>query len=329
MNAPQSHEALAKERAKAKREPEGVAGLCEALCDEPDCRHRVPEDLVGESADKSAGVAASVDAAGSAFSLTGVSIGYGSRTIVANCNLEIPQGKVTTIIGPNGCGKSTLLGALSAVNPYEGSILLNPGGHGVSVGQAQELSKMKRKDRARLVSLLAQSPSAPEGLTVAELVSRGRHPHQRWFARWSDADQAAIDWAMQSAGVSDLADRHLEALSGGQRQRAWIAMVLAQEAPIMLLDEPTTYLDISHSVEVLRLVRQVNDLSGATVVMVLHDLNLAIRSSDHLIVMKSGAVQATGRPSEVITPELLREVFDLDAMVGQCPVSGAPMVVPR
>ena len=254
-----------------------------------------------------------------AFSLTKVSVGYGAKTIVHDVDLTIPHGKVTTIIGPNGCGKSTLLGALAGINAYRGHIEID----GIPA------KSLQRHERAQKVSLLAQAPSAPDGLTVAELVSRGRHPHQRWFSRWSPEDERAVEWALNKAGVWEFATLPLDELSGGQRQRAWIAMSLAQGSPIMLLDEPTTYLDIAHSVEVLRLVKELNRTQGATIVMVLHDLNLAIRSSDHLIVMKDGAVLASGAPTDVVSSELLAQAFDLDALIVSCPVTGGPLVIPR
>ncbi|MBF6338913.1 ABC transporter ATP-binding protein [Nocardia abscessus] len=249
----------------------------------------------------------------------GVTLGYGDRVVVDGLSLTIAPGVVTTVIGPNGCGKSTLLRSLGRLlRPREGRVLLD--------GKA--ISTMKTKDVARIVGMLPQSPVAPEGLTVADLVTRGRHPHQSWFRQWSGTDESEVTTALAQTGIADLADRALDELSGGQRQRAWISMALAQGTDILLLDEPTTYLDLAHSIEVLDLVDRLHADLGRTVVMVLHDLNLAIRYSDQLVVMRDGRVVAAGAPEEVMSVELLREVFDLDATVLEDPVSGRPMIVP-
>ncbi|WP_159848851.1 ABC transporter ATP-binding protein [Nocardia sp. CY41] len=248
-----------------------------------------------------------------------VTLGYGDRVVVDGLSLNITPGVVTTVIGPNGCGKSTLLRSLGRLlRPRDGRVLLD--------GKA--ISTMKTKDVARIVGMLPQSPVAPEGLTVADLVARGRHPHQSWFRQWSGTDETEVTTALEQTGIADLADRPLDELSGGQRQRAWISMALAQGTDILLLDEPTTYLDLAHSIEVLDLVDRLHADLGRTVVMVLHDLNLAIRYSDQLVVMHAGRVVAAGAPGEVVSVELLREVFDLDATVLEDPVSGRPMIVP-
>ncbi|KSZ57336.1 ABC transporter [Rhodococcus pyridinivorans KG-16] len=248
-----------------------------------------------------------------------ISLGYGERLIVDDLDLSIPTGVVTTVIGPNGCGKSTLLRALSRLlKPRTGTVLLD--GH--------DITTMRTREVARVLGMLPQAPVAPEGLTVADLVSRGRHPHQSWFRQWSSDDEDEVAIALDRTGIADLADRPIDELSGGQRQRAWISMALAQGTDILLLDEPTTYLDLAHSVEVLDLVDRLHSELGRTVVMVLHDLNLAVRYSDHLVVMKDGRVVASGVPSEVISVELLREVFDLDASVIDDPVSDRPLIVP-
>ncbi|WP_039797865.1 ABC transporter ATP-binding protein [Nocardia araoensis] len=248
-----------------------------------------------------------------------VTLGYGDRVIVDGLSLTIAPGVITTVIGPNGCGKSTLLRSLGRLlRPREGRVLLD--------GKA--ISTMKTKDVARIVGMLPQSPVAPEGLTVADLVARGRHPHQSWFRQWSGTDESEVTTALEKTGIADLAERPLDELSGGQRQRAWISMALAQGTDILLLDEPTTYLDLAHSIEVLDLVDRLHADLGRTVVMVLHDLNLAIRYSDQLVVMHDGRVVAAGAPGEVVSVELLREVFDLDATVLEDPVSGRPMIVP-
>lgn len=249
----------------------------------------------------------------------GVRLGYGDRIIVDDLDLTIPTGVVTTVIGPNGCGKSTLLRSLARLlTPRAGTVLLD--GH--------DITTMRSRDVARVLGLLPQAPTAPEGLTVADLVARGRHPHQSWFRQWSSTDEDEVGAALAHTGIADLGDRRLDELSGGQRQRAWISMALAQGTDILLLDEPTTYLDLAHSVDVLDLVDRLHSELGRTVVMILHDLNLAIRYSDHLVVMKSGRIVAAGAPAEVISVELLREVFDLDAAVIDDPVSDRPLIVP-
>ncbi|QXN95659.1 ABC transporter ATP-binding protein [Nocardia iowensis] len=248
-----------------------------------------------------------------------VKLAYGDRVIIDGLSLDIAPGVITTVIGPNGCGKSTLLRSLGRLlRPQHGRVLLD--------GKA--ISTMKTKDVARVIGMLPQSPVAPEGLTVADLVARGRHPHQSWFQQWSATDEAEVMTALAQTGIAELADRALDELSGGQRQRAWISMALAQGTDILLLDEPTTYLDLAHAVDVLDLVDRLHAELGRTVVMVLHDLNLAIRYSDELIVMRDGRIVAQGRPADIIDVALLREVFDLDASVLPDPVSGRPMVVP-
>ncbi|MFC9362209.1 ABC transporter ATP-binding protein [Rhodococcus sp. NPDC057014] len=248
-----------------------------------------------------------------------LSLGYGDRIIVDHLNLEVRTGVITTVIGPNGCGKSTLLRALGRLlKPRNGSVLLD----GKAIGS------MRTKDVARTLGMLPQAPVAPEGLTVADLVARGRHPHQSWLRQWSSDDEGEVAEALALTGVSDLADRPVDQLSGGQRQRAWISMALAQGTDILLLDEPTTYLDLAHSVEVLDLVDRMHEELGRTVVMVLHDLNLAIRYSDQLIVMRDGTIVASGAPKDIISAELLLEVFGLEAAVIADPVSDRPLVVP-
>ncbi|MEU6580236.1 ABC transporter ATP-binding protein [Nocardia sp. NPDC046763] len=248
-----------------------------------------------------------------------ITLGYGERVIVDGLSVRIEPGLITTVIGPNGCGKSTLLRSLGRLlRPRSGRVLLD--------GKA--ISTMKTKDIARIVGMLPQTPVAPEGLTVADLVARGRHPHQSWLRQWSADDEAEVTAALEQTGIGDLADRTLDELSGGQRQRAWISMALAQGTDILLLDEPTTYLDLAHSLEVLDLVDRLHDDLGRTVVMVLHDLNLAIRYSDRLIVMHAGRIVAQGVPADIIDAELLREVFGLRAEVLEDPVSGRPMIVP-
>ncbi|MFI8973779.1 ABC transporter ATP-binding protein [Nocardia asteroides] len=248
-----------------------------------------------------------------------VSLGYGERVIVDELSIEIAPGVVTTVIGPNGCGKSTLLKSLGRLlRPRAGQVVLD--------GKA--ITSMKTKDVARVIGMLPQTPVAPEGLTVADLVARGRHPHQSWLRQWSADDETEVAAALAQTGIADLAERTLDELSGGQRQRAWISMALAQGTDILLLDEPTTYLDLAHSLEVLDLVDRLHAEFGRTVVMVLHDLNLAIRYSDELVVMSAGRIVAQGKPADIVSAELLAEVFGLEATVLTDPVSGRPMIVP-
>ncbi|MEU0838228.1 ABC transporter ATP-binding protein [Streptomyces sp. NPDC005962] len=248
-----------------------------------------------------------------------LTLAYEDRTVVDGLDLVIPDGEVTVIVGPNACGKSTLLRALGRLlKPRGGAVLLD----------GTDLARIPTKKIAQTVGLLPQTPVAPDAITVADLVSRGRQPHQHWWQQWSAEDERAVGEAMERTDVTALADRLVDELSGGQRQRVWIAMALAQETGLLLLDEPTTYLDIAHQVEVLDLIRQLNHERGRTVVAVLHDLNQAARYADHLIAMKAGRVVARGRPSEVVTAELVREVFGLESVVVPDPVTGSPLVVP-
>ncbi|MEU1852255.1 ABC transporter ATP-binding protein [Streptomyces sp. NPDC019990] len=247
-----------------------------------------------------------------------VTVGYGARTVIENLDVAIPSGVVTTIIGPNGCGKSTLLRTLSRLlKPARGTVVLD----------GDDIGRLRTRDVAKKLGLLPQAPVAPEGLTVSDLVARGRHPHQSWLRQWSSDDAAVVERALAMTGVLDLADRPVDSLSGGQRQRVWISMTLAQGTDLLLLDEPTTYLDLAHAIDVLDLVDDLHE-SGCTVVMVLHDLNLAVRYSDNLVVMRAGSVLAQGHPREVITAELLREAFGLRAQVVDDPVSDRPLIVP-
>ena len=248
-----------------------------------------------------------------------LTVGYGDEPVVHDLTLAVRDGRVTTIIGPNGCGKSTLLRAMARLlRPSSGSVLLD----------GRPVHRVHTREVARRMALLPQSPVAPEGLLVRDLVGRGRHPHQRWFSQWSPEDERIVELALELTDTAGLRDRPLDQLSGGQRQRAWIAMTLAQETELLLLDEPTTYLDLAHQVEVLDLVARLNRERDRTVVMVLHDLNLAARYSDVIVVMNDGAVVAEGTPGEVFTPELLAETFGLDAAVLPDPRTGLPIVVP-
>ncbi|MFF0449108.1 ABC transporter ATP-binding protein [Streptomyces sp. NPDC004609] len=249
----------------------------------------------------------------------GLTLAYEDRTVVHELDLAVPDRKVTVIVGPNACGKSTTLRALGRLlKPRGGSVLLD----------GRELAKTPTKKIAQSIGLLPQSPVAPEAITVADLVSRGRQPHQAWWKQWSEEDERAVSDAMERTDVGALAERPVDELSGGQRQRVWIAMALAQETDLLLLDEPTTFLDIAHQVEVLDLVRRLNHERGRTVVAVLHDLNQAARYADHLVAMKEGRIVAEGRPEEVVTAALVREVFGLASVVVPDPVTGSPLVVP-
>jgi iron complex transport system ATP-binding protein len=249
-----------------------------------------------------------------------ITLAYGDRLVVEELALEVAPGRITAIVGANGCGKSTLLRALARLlSPTSGQIVLD----GV------ELNSRPTKEIARLIGLLPQSPIAPEGIVVSDLIGRGRHPHQRVFARWSRADDEAVAAALDATGIADLADRPVDELSGGQRQRVWIAMALAQATDILLLDEPTTFLDVAHQIEVLDLLADLNRARGTTIVMVLHDLNLAARYADEIVAVCRGRVHAIGSPGSVVTAELVSEVFGLDSEVIPDPLTGKPLVLPR
>ncbi len=249
----------------------------------------------------------------------GLGLGYGDRLVVEGLDLEVPTGAFTAIIGPNACGKSTLLRSLVRLQPVrEGRVELD----------GRRLAEWKGKEVAKELGFLPQSSTAPEGIRVEGLVRRGRYAHQSVLGSWSPADEVAVAEAMQAAGVAELAHRLLSELSGGQRQRVWIAMVLAQQTPILLLDEPTTFLDIAHQYELLRLLHGLV-AAGRTVVAVLHDLNQACRFADHLVAMREGRVIARGTPVEVITAETVQRVFGMAAVVVPDPVTGTPMVVPE
>ncbi|NSY46260.1 ABC transporter ATP-binding protein (plasmid) [Agrobacterium tumefaciens] len=248
-----------------------------------------------------------------------VTLRYDERTISRNLSVAIPDGSLTVIVGPNACGKSTLLRALSRLlAPSVGQIILD----------GRSITDLAVKEVARCLGLLPQSSVTPGGITVADLVARGRYPHQSFFRQWSKADEEAVVKAMQATRVTDLSDRLVDELSGGQRQRIWVAMLLAQETPILLLDEPTTFLDIAHQIELLDLLADLNR-HGRTVVAVLHDLNHACRYASHLIAMKDGAIVAEGKPSAIVTEKLVEDVFGLPAVIISDPVSGTPLIVPK
>lgn len=252
------------------------------------------------------------------YTVEGVRLGYGKEPVIDGLHTRVPAGSFTAVIGPNGCGKSTLLrGLANLLSPMGGAIRLD----------GRSLGDMNPKEIARIVGLLPQSASAPEGIGVRELVSRGRFPHQNMWHVTSEADDAAIDSALLRTHTMELAERRVGELSGGQRQRVWAAMLLAQEPEILLLDEPTTYLDIAHQVDFLDLFAQLN-ADGATIVAVLHELNLAARYADHVIAMKAGRIVAEGPPRDVVTAEMLHEVFGLRGVVIEDPETGGVLVVP-
>lgn len=257
--------------------------------------------------------------AGSDLRAEQLSLAYDERLISKDLSVQIPDGRITVIVGANACGKSTLLRGLARLlKPRAGAVLLD--GH--------DIHRLPTKQVATRLGILPQQPIAPEGITVSDLVARGRNPYQRFFRQWSDADEDAVDRALHATRTADLADRSVDELSGGQRQRVWIALALAQDTPVMLLDEPTTFLDLAHQVEVLDLLAELNECDGRTIVLVLHDLNLACRYADHLIAMKDGRIVAEGTPDTVITGEVVADVFGLHARIVPDPVTGTPLVIP-
>ncbi|WP_334152928.1 ABC transporter ATP-binding protein [Microbacterium sp.] len=256
-----------------------------------------------------------------AFDIRGLSAGYPhGRAISVDLDLTIERGSFVAIIGPNACGKSTLLRTIARLLPaLSGAVLLD--GRDIRTRGAKEL--------ARELGLLSQSAEAPDGMRVADLIARGRYPHRRPFSAWSADDEQAVRNAMERTSVVDLADRPVDELSGGQRQRVWLAMALAQETEVLLLDEPTTFLDITHQLDMLDLFRAINQEQGATVVAVLHDLNQAARYADRIVAMRDGEIVGAGTPDEVLTPDVMRRVFDLECTVIADPETGTPLIVPR
>lgn len=247
-----------------------------------------------------------------------ISVGYGDRYIVENISIEIPDKQITAIIGPNGCGKSTFLKAVTRIIPHQSGTVLLDGSH---------IAKTDTKTLARKMAILPQTQDSSGGLTVGELVSYGRFPYQKGFGRLTKKDYEAIDWALEATGTADYKYRPVSALSGGQRQRAWIAMALAQETDIIFLDEPTTYLDMAHQLEVLELLQKLNQEQGRTIIMVLHDLNQAARFADYIIALKDGKVVKAGGSEEVIRKDVLEEVFHIDAEIGIDPRTAKPMCI--
>ncbi|MEC2054933.1 ABC transporter ATP-binding protein [Peribacillus psychrosaccharolyticus] len=254
-----------------------------------------------------------------AITTQSLSLGYGGELIIKELNIEIPKGEITVFIGGNGCGKSTLLRAVARLlKPNSGTVLLD----------SNNIAKMATNEVAKKMSILPQSPSAPEGLTVYQLIKQGRYPYQNWLKQWSKEDEEKVHRAMEATNLTELKDQYVEALSGGQRQRAWIAMTLAQDTDIILLDEPTTYLDMAHQIEILDLLFELNEKENRTIVMVLHDLNLACRYAHHLISIKDGEIYAQGKPEDVITAALVQEVFGMACQITYDPLFGTPMCIP-
>ncbi|MBN8637512.1 MAG: ABC transporter ATP-binding protein [Anaerolineae bacterium] len=248
-----------------------------------------------------------------------LSLSYdGGTHVIHDLNLTLNRGSITALVGPNGCGKSTLLRGLSR--------LLKPA-HGAVYLDGQNVHAMKAKDLARQLGILPQAPTAPDGLTVHELVAQGRYPHQSWLKQWSAEDEEIVAHALDQTNLTLFADRAVDTLSGGQRQRAWIAMALAQQTDVLLLDEPTTYLDLAHQIDVLDLLAELNE-EGRTIIMVLHDLNQAARYADTIIALRGGQIIAQGAPDKVIVPETILQVFGLEADVVRDPVTGTPLCVP-
>ena len=248
----------------------------------------------------------------------GISVGYQQNVIISTMDVQIPKGKITSIIGPNGCGKSTLLKALSRMLPIKsGEIVLD----------GKRISEMHTGEIAKKMAILPQAPQAPAGLTVSELVAYGRYPHQKGFGKLHKEDRQIIHWALEITHMEEFADRNIEALSGGQRQRAWIAMALAQDTPVILLDEPTTYLDMAHQLEVLELLEDLNRKQKKTIALVIHDLNLAARFSDWMIAMRKGKMMYKGTPEEIMTEKMMADVFSLKAYIKEDPWAKKPMCV--
>ncbi|PED10263.1 ABC transporter ATP-binding protein [Bacillus pseudomycoides] len=247
-------------------------------------------------------------------------LSYGETTIINELNLEIPKGKITIFIGSNGCGKSTLLRSLARLlKPTSGDILL----------EDKAIQNMQTKQIARQMAILPQGPQAPEGLTVLQLVKQGRYPYQTWLKQWSEKDEEMVQKALAATGMTEFAERDVHALSGGQRQRAWIAMTLAQDTDIILLDEPTTYLDMTHQIEVLDLLFELNETEQRTIVMVLHDLNLACRYADNIVAIQDKQIYAQGKPEEIVDCKLVRDVFRMDCQIITDPLFGTPLCIPQ
>ena len=248
-----------------------------------------------------------------------LTLSYGDFPVIENLTMSIPKGKITVLIGGNGSGKSTLLRAMARLlKPSEGAVLLD----------GQSIASLPTKEVAKRLAILPQGPLAPEGLTVIQLVRQGRYPYRRWLAQWSEEDERMVARALKATRLEQMAERPVDSLSGGQRQRAWIAMTLAQGTRTILLDEPTTYLDLSHQIEVLDLLFELNEFEQRTIVMVLHDINLACRYAHHIVAIKDGTVVASGKPEEIVTESMIRRVFDLECKIIADPVYGTPLCIP-
>ncbi len=249
-----------------------------------------------------------------------LTLSYGESIIINELDLKIPKGEITVFIGSNGCGKSTLLRSLARLlKPQDGSILI----------EGEKISKLPTKEIAKQLAILPQGPVAPEGLTVLQLVKQGRYPYQNWFRQWSEEDERKVNEALEATGMKELADRAVDSLSGGQRQRAWIAMTLAQDTDIILLDEPTTYLDMTHQIEILDLLFELNERENRTIIMVLHDLNLACRYAHNLVALQNKQIYAQGKPEDVISCDLVRNVFQMNCDVTVDPLFGTPLCIPH
>ena len=248
-----------------------------------------------------------------------LTLAYDNETIIDGLSVVIPSGEITTLVGPNGCGKSTLLRGISRLlKPQRGSVMLN----------AHDIWRLPTKELAKQLGILPQGPVAPEGLTVHELVAQGRYPHQSWLQQWSLEDEKVTRKALEITGITDFADRPIDTLSGGQRQRAWIAMTLAQDSDVILLDEPTTFLDLAYQIDVLDLLHDLNRERGKTIIMVLHDLNHACRYASHIIALSSGRIAAQGKPGEIVTESMVREVFGIECRIIADPVTDTPLCIP-
>ncbi|MGY4691747.1 ABC transporter ATP-binding protein [Salibacterium sp. K-3] len=248
-----------------------------------------------------------------------LTLSYGQNSVIEDLSIHIPKGEITVLIGANGCGKSTLLRSMARLmKPDEGSVLLD----------GKKISKLSTRQVAKEMAILPQGPSAPEGLTVLQLVKQGRYPHQNWLKQWSEEDERCVQKALEETNMHELAERTVDALSGGQRQRAWIAMTLAQDTDTILLDEPTTYLDMAHQVEILDLLFNLNQKENRTIVMVLHDLNMACRYAHNLAAVENKQLFAQGRPEEIISCDMVRQVFGMECQISADPLFGTPLCIP-